>query len=67
MRPLLREHLKSLYVDPEIHRHVAVLAKYEGKPIREIVEEALITHLALKPLPTAPVLRSDPAAAAPSG
>lgn len=67
MRPLLREHLKSLYVDPEIHRHVAVLAKYEGKPIRELVEEALITHLALKPCPPAPVLRSEPVAVSPSG
>lgn len=46
MKPLLREQLKSLYVEPNLHTSVAVAAKLNREPMRELVERALKAELA---------------------
>lgn len=45
MKRLTRLEMKSLYVDPELHRELAIEAARQGKTIRELVERYISTGL----------------------
>jgi hypothetical protein len=52
MKPLVREQLKSLYVNPDLHHQIAVIAKLRGEPIREFVERVMSAEVARHDIPS---------------
>lgn len=50
-RQLRSERLRALWIEPALHRQVAVVAALEGKQMGEIATEALSILLATKQTP----------------
>lgn len=46
MSELWRDQFKAVYVSPEVHRKLAILAATQGRHIKEVAEEAIASHLA---------------------